>query len=248
MHVPALPCELRGLSRAHFDADDQHHSSCHPINWGRGFAWLLLARKRQDPDHNPTAPLPDTHQNPYRSQGQSRAHQTHHQASPDRQMRHGGRAAGGRGRICRSGEAWWWVWWARLRPWLLYGSWWVSGRGAVGLWSGFSAFFGPTVTMQTPAPKSEPNIPKAFGINEKTLRSIFSCFSLNVFCLPSSSKGRWPLTHLTASCRSCGPVTAATKRMVIIVPPKTTLNNNSTPLGTPVGNAQIAPRRPHGTP
>ena len=35
---------------------------------------------------------------------------THHQAFPDRQMRHGGRAAGGRGRICRSGKAWWWVW------------------------------------------------------------------------------------------------------------------------------------------
>ena len=55
--------------------------------WGRGFAWLLSARKRQDPDQNPTAPLPDTHQNPYRSQGQGRAHQTHYQASPDRQMR-----------------------------------------------------------------------------------------------------------------------------------------------------------------
>ena len=27
---------------------------------------------------------------------------------------------------------WWWVWWARLRAWLLHGSWWVSGRGAVG--------------------------------------------------------------------------------------------------------------------
>ena len=132
---------------------------------GRGFPWFsgvsvwahFRSKFEKNPHHNPTAPLPDTHQNPYRSQGRSRAHQTHHQASPDRQMRHGGRAAGGRGRICRSGEAWWWVWWARLRPWLLYGSWWVSGRGAVGLWWGLWLIFdrtrAQTVTIQTPAPQ-----------------------------------------------------------------------------------------------
>ena len=93
------------------------------------------------PQSHRTPTRHDTHQNPYRSQGRSRAHQTHHQASPDRQMRPRPPAARPPWRICRSGEAWWWVWWARLRPWLLYGSWWVSGRGAVGWWWGFSAFF-----------------------------------------------------------------------------------------------------------
>ena len=81
---------------------------------------------------------------------------THHQAFPDRQMRPRPPAARPPWRICRSGEAWWWVWWARLRPWLLYGSWWVSGRGAVGfgfgLWSIFERKKAQTETPETYLP------------------------------------------------------------------------------------------------
>ena len=46
------------------------------------------------------------------------------------------------------------------------------------------------------------SLSKTLGVNQL-------CFHLNVFCLPSSTKDRWPVTHLTASGRTGGRVTAA---------------------------------------
>jgi hypothetical protein len=50
--------------------------------------------------------------------------------------------------------------------------------------------------------KFSASVRKNLGVNQL-------CFLLNAVCLPSSPKDRWPVTHLTASCRTGGPVTAA---------------------------------------